>query len=92
MALGISMVVSVGRVAIPAGGSFIPDGTAGPAVFVVERGHCRCIRDGQEADRGPGDVELVPRGALSAISNTSEAPLCGVLLTITPAEFGQSTV
>ena len=92
MAPGISMVVSVGRVTLPAGGSFIPDGTAGPAVFVVERGHCRCIRDGQEVDRAPGDGELVPRGALSTMSNNSEAPLGGVLLTITPAEFGQSTV
>jgi mannose-6-phosphate isomerase-like protein (cupin superfamily) len=92
MAPGISMVISVGRVILPAGGSFMSDGTAGLAVFVVERGHCRCIREGQEVDRAPGDVELVPRRLLSTISNTSEAPLGGVLLTITPAEFGKSTV
>lgn len=86
MAPGISMVVSVGRVILPAGGRFMSDGTAGPAVFVVERGHCRCTRDGQKVDLAPGDVKLVPRGALSTISNNSEAPLGGVLLTITPAE------
>jgi mannose-6-phosphate isomerase-like protein (cupin superfamily) len=86
MAPGAPVELSVGRTVLAQDGSIVADSTAGPVVLVVERGLLGGTRDGQGVERAPGEVELVPRGALATLHSTGEAPLAMLLLTIAPVE------
>jgi len=92
IAPGVSAVVSVGRVILPPQGSVAADTGAGPVLFIVERGRANATEAGLEVERGPGDVELVPRGALAAIHSAGERPLAVLRLTITPTESAETAV